>query len=603
MDQSMTTSSLTTSSKPTKEEKISFAFGYNTVWFDPKNGEAENKQYLDTYGKSLNISHFCEINEAVKFLKNANPTTRWMVITSGTLGEEFVKQIHSSENILGIVVFCKHVEYHKPWAYKYPKIWDVVSKDFIEVINLLTSVVYKYLTYIILDSSREFSEDVDKVANNYQRWLMGVSPDTQDHAVDYYTTCKNVSNKFLAVSSLCMKNENILFSKVLDELYKLKDSNGKPETADIQKEFFDQYSLTKNPFQAFIYLYTSNLVYKQLCGTYAKQKYYKVMYTTAFCRKQLIDHLAIPEHKNLMHKSGILYRGIPGKDCVATYVKGEKAYWNSFSSCTTDLDTAKKFAGEYGVIFIVKLSATNPHPNILLPTKWSKYHREKEVLFLPYFPLIVKNAGVLKDKYYWIEVEQNEEECLLSLDSSKIKKYWEPIVNEKILVVLTQLFDIIQKQFLQSVQITKFLTSDLLTQQTPLSGPEILYQMILQEFQRSQTKMQELLNGNAKFRANVQNKRQKDQVVINDKCKDLINLIFQKLTLETLIKNSKKFEALHKSMTEQAVPKSRCDNIVKKVTDGIDIDGIKQEEAKIWTIELNEILQTFKKVIKKEFIE
>jgi len=87
---------------------------------------------------------------------------------------------------------------------------------------------------------------------------------------------------------------------------------------------------------------------------------------------------------------------MPDIELTEKYKLGGRGFWPSFTSTSVKKKIAKDFcAKDGGVIFIVKLDITSPHPHIKIPSGWSKYNREEEVLLLPYFAL-----KVTKGMYY-----------------------------------------------------------------------------------------------------------------------------------------------------------------------------------------------------------
>jgi len=89
-----------------------------------------------------------------------------------------------------------------------------------------------------------------------------------------------------------------------------------------------------------------------------------------------------------------VYRGIPKNNeqqVTWNYKSGRKILWSGFTSTTTDLQSAKVFAGAEGIIFKIKaLGVKNISP-------YSFYPREKEVMLLPNTILIV-TSPLTKDK-------------------------------------------------------------------------------------------------------------------------------------------------------------------------------------------------------------
>jgi hypothetical protein len=47
---------------------------------------------------------------------------RFILIVSGALGKDFVREVHDHENILSIYVYCGRADIHRIWAESYSKV-------------------------------------------------------------------------------------------------------------------------------------------------------------------------------------------------------------------------------------------------------------------------------------------------------------------------------------------------------------------------------------------------------------------------------------------------------------------------------------------------
>ena len=72
------------------------------------------------------LKTFGEAEEFKKYLQQCT-TEKIVLITSGTIGNKLVPEVHSAKNLVSILIFCFKVESHEEWAKPYPKISDVVS--------------------------------------------------------------------------------------------------------------------------------------------------------------------------------------------------------------------------------------------------------------------------------------------------------------------------------------------------------------------------------------------------------------------------------------------------------------------------------------------
>mmetsp|Transcript_12391 Transcript_12391/g.12433 ORF Transcript_12391/g.12433 Transcript_12391/m.12433 type:complete len:109 (+) Transcript_12391:51-377(+) len=76
---------------------------------------------------------FTTVHETVQFLSAVND--RWILITSGTNGQNLIQQVHSSEAVVGIIIFCKNNAYHRQWSSAFGKVKSVESGSFKNVID------------------------------------------------------------------------------------------------------------------------------------------------------------------------------------------------------------------------------------------------------------------------------------------------------------------------------------------------------------------------------------------------------------------------------------------------------------------------------------
>ena len=97
------------------------------IWHDPKIFKKENKKFYDDFLETLNIDRFDNYKKANQMILDSNDST-FIVMTSGTDGEKFVKMIHDQTNVLWIIIFCKKSDLHKKWAQNFKKIVSVTSQ-------------------------------------------------------------------------------------------------------------------------------------------------------------------------------------------------------------------------------------------------------------------------------------------------------------------------------------------------------------------------------------------------------------------------------------------------------------------------------------------
>jgi len=95
---------------PLDEMLKCFFKDYVVVWHDPNINSKENQGYLLQIEKLWRVKTFTEWNEASGYVKSAKEILH--VITSGTNGEHFIKEISSGHNVSNIYIFCGNKKYH-----------------------------------------------------------------------------------------------------------------------------------------------------------------------------------------------------------------------------------------------------------------------------------------------------------------------------------------------------------------------------------------------------------------------------------------------------------------------------------------------------------
>eukprot|EP00929_Paragymnodinium_shiwhaense_P056366 TRINITY_DN28212_c0_g1_i4.p1 TRINITY_DN28212_c0_g1~~TRINITY_DN28212_c0_g1_i4.p1 ORF type:complete len:434 (-),score=85.57 TRINITY_DN28212_c0_g1_i4:245-1546(-) len=178
--------------------------------------------------------------------------------------------------------------------------------------------------------------------------------------------------------------------EVLAELKPLSHDESK------QAEFVREWSSAKfnegSFAQKLTLTYTSEYVYRDINLALSNAEVMKVnRYLGSFYYESKSDAFSAVAWNGKVE----LYRGIDARFVrERDYQVGESFYWPSFTSLTEDCQTARKFAGEDGYIFVVHgcNSAETGHPTIDLNTNadWGYYGSgEQEVLLLPYAPFEV----------------------------------------------------------------------------------------------------------------------------------------------------------------------------------------------------------------------
>ncbi|CAG9333358.1 unnamed protein product [Blepharisma stoltei] len=378
------------------------------AWHDSRIYNRENSSYIKTFPFTYELRAFSEVEETIRFLQSEN--NPWVLVTSGRNGEALASRVCDNPNVIGIIIFCMNRRKNKKLLTKYPKVKEIVTRGFHEVLDHASNIFNTYVAHTV----SQLNEDPSVGMVSLMEALNPIAPLNQINSPDYYYHMQNeLEMSFLMVIKLTLKNRNISRRKVLAELLALN-----PSRASEVKNVFNQNR--RDLLKSIIYTYSSNLVYRQLNECYASNNYHKVMNITAACMCELQARSSFL----MLQEETVLYRGVDiPENQLIDYQIGQLGFWSAFTSTTTNeaVSRSPPFGGN--VQFEIHLSKTIRHPHIVLESGWSMHNRENEVLLLPYFPFKITDIEDLGN-YKKIIVHQNEAHLSLSLDSQALNEYW-----------------------------------------------------------------------------------------------------------------------------------------------------------------------------------
>jgi len=364
-------------------------------------------------------------------------TNPWVLVTSGRNGEALVSRVCEYPNVIGIIIFCMNKRRNKKWSIKYPKVKKIVTKGFHEVLDHASNIFNYHITHSVFQLNEDPSVGMIALTDAVDQSV----PLNQNNSPDYYYHMQNeLEMSFLMIIKLTLKNENISRGKVLAEFLALN-----PSRSSEIKHVFNQNK--KDLLKSIVYTYSTDLVYRQLNGCYASNSYNRVMNITA---ASMIE-LQAKSNSLMLKEKTVLYRGIKiPKSNLADYQIGQSGFWSAFISTSTNEAVSRRPPFGGNVQFVIHLSERIPHPHIVLPSDWSMFRRENEVLLLPYFPLIITNIEDL-GSYTKITVHQNEQHLSLSLDSNILNEYWLNRIINEVSIPFNNLCEQIQLRITKSI--------------------------------------------------------------------------------------------------------------------------------------------------------
>jgi len=167
------------------------------LWHDPNIMNSENQRYLATLKKRFDECHACSTPEEADAHLAGNPLTSFIVLTSGSNGEQLLALIHKKSNVGSVEVFCRNPEYHKAWCSKYktklplePRIHTNVS----QVVTALSEVRQRdVLGFVTMEEASAKMEESHRI---FLHSMVQKEADelTLSECIHYLLTVRNAKN-------------------------------------------------------------------------------------------------------------------------------------------------------------------------------------------------------------------------------------------------------------------------------------------------------------------------------------------------------------------------------------------------------------------------
>ena len=421
------------------------------MWHDPNINNNENQGILVKYSEKHSIKPFINHEVALKFLKESD--NHWFLVTSGKNGKFLLPLIHEEPAIIGIVIFCRNPDYHKELASKFKKVIKIVNKSFTEVIENIKPCFYNYLcsylfTALDLRELDMISKMITKKFNIHNEELIKENTNKEYLSISY-----DLALQFgLIIKNLLKKTDPLKFDnekrlQIVEELMELTDNIKEKQ---VIKERFET---SVNPFQAIIYTYSTNAIYRNFNQVLACDEYHRIL-TLSYLFSCILLQISQNKEKTFQKT---LYRGVK-RSIANEYMNDKLMFWKPFSSTSLNLETAENIFTEKnisGTIFEIKLSNNNPHPFLQLPNNWTKYKQENEVLLWPNFAF--KCVEVRKEKWYdYVKLEQDEKYMIASSDMKNLKNWWKEYVAKKAEYPFDEFFNRLKNRIIQALDFLVF---------------------------------------------------------------------------------------------------------------------------------------------------
>ena len=337
------------------EEMIKAFFkGSVIVWHDPKAGNQENQRYIAQLKRFCEVFIFTEWEKASAYIKESKASCH--VITSGTNGELFIKEISLSQSVESIYIFCRNKEYHSSWAQNYQKISCIETK-----VQNLTSRIEQNLL--------EWYKKASSLKLNLPPFVPLANDSNPNHSLGVilnFKSRKQAKLDFLALSKALYSDEQNM--KLITGFEKYYNEYNKSQTL----KWYAQ--------ESFLYRMTNN------CMRIATSD------SIQYCRLLLKDlEMAIKEQYQTKSKNfnGLLYRG--------AYISEEE--WSSLKeNQDKEIEMRSFLSVSKSRNVALHSMQTDPNKKVLITVivpkgpieeeqgfaeveEYSQYPQEKEVLF------------------------------------------------------------------------------------------------------------------------------------------------------------------------------------------------------------------------------
>ena len=252
-----------------KELMTNFKY-FNIFWYDPN--KTNDFDFFKNCFINVRLVKGTNIESAIDFFKKEIFSDEWIVITPGSKGEEFIKNLEQNQCIYCFFVYCKNIEEHEKWTKNIPKVKYVTSNPEIlckELIELNKDYLFPNFNYgqnITKEKNNEdylFLWSLKELTSENEFSMNSVKREIRDNAI-IISKSKNIYTKF-CIKSLnylnsekCIKdyrepNENPLYHH-LEQFFKDKSDEDIKDIIKIEKKFillslyFNEYEYIMNLF-------------------------------------------------------------------------------------------------------------------------------------------------------------------------------------------------------------------------------------------------------------------------------------------------------------------------------------------------------------------
>eukprot|EP01022_Parablepharisma_sp_SALTPOND_P025304 TRINITY_DN585_c0_g1_i3.p1 TRINITY_DN585_c0_g1~~TRINITY_DN585_c0_g1_i3.p1 ORF type:complete len:457 (-),score=69.19 TRINITY_DN585_c0_g1_i3:374-1744(-) len=372
---------------------------FNLVWFDPNVNNSKNSEYQLLLKAKFNEAFFVPNPSDVINVIDAS-SKPVVFISCGSSYKEVKASVQPKTYVVAIIIFCFDLEKFKHYKTECKKVIDVTN-TFDNLEEALKNVHCEYMHFLRFYESRS-----EKTFYSHEDRYMIIKSFKQKLGTDAFSVFYPLGMKLVNIKEM-------LTPKVLDQIEIVAKGDSKLERhIELIKDVLD-YLRKNNNMESIIESYKmGKLCYMlNLCLRHGMAEGFKLFKEYTFCLKGSMCELGIP----VIEKGKKLYRSLElSAELLKEYKNNQSkiVLLNAFTSTSTNIEMATKFARDNATIFEITLVDLDekfdklitefefPEENgVFFPVDISGKSRiigEEEVLFPPFYPM--KIVDVYEDK-------------------------------------------------------------------------------------------------------------------------------------------------------------------------------------------------------------
>lgn len=390
------------------EQSEENAFLKRFLWYDPKVNNSENVLYRDLFQEQgFLVQPFIEVEDAAQFLQQRAVEEKWLCLSCGSSGEQFVSRVEHLEQVGGVLVFTSaaDVPKHMAWAGRHSKVRKVTAwvNNLFELtdeiaLNIAIARVPRARDKTRLEAQwRELAPEVKEACE-----APAVDP-TDDRfqcaVLPYGTAVQRSESYFMYCTASNTSNLLPEHVKVIRHCRKDLEEEGCKQSCLTTTALLRAYTEDLHPVK---YPDMKRALYQDVNAALRDDEDAGLSKHGAFVRAvrcAMKRRCKAGDNFN----TGVVYRQMSlGPDVRAMYVPGFKFLWPGFVSTGKSLAGTAGFKGN--ALFVIEVSKQVGVTYAIDVSDISCFKDEEEVVFYPYsgFEVIACDKDVAEPDMFTI---------------------------------------------------------------------------------------------------------------------------------------------------------------------------------------------------------